>query len=70
MRHPIHTCRPYHDATLSCEEAGVMVMYAREHDFHLDLQEQMRHPIAFHVEMMGNIMYYHQVLQQHNAAEK
>jgi hypothetical protein len=36
----------------------------------LDLQEQMRHPIAFHVEMMGNIMYYHQVLQQPNAAEK
>ena len=33
----------YH-AIISCEEAEVM--YAREHDFHLDLQERMHHPIA------------------------
>jgi hypothetical protein len=29
------------------------------HDQHLNLQERMRNPIAFHAEMMGNIMYYH-----------
>ncbi len=37
------------------------------HDQHLDLQEQMRNPIAFCAEMMGNIMYYHQALQQPDA---
>ena len=40
-----------------------------EHDFHLELQERMRHPIAFHAEMMGDIMYFHQALQQPDAAE-
>jgi hypothetical protein len=37
------------------------------HDQNLDLQEQMRNPIAFHAEMMGNIMYYNQALQQRDA---
>ena len=37
------------------------------HDRHLDLQERMRNPIAFHAEMMGDIMYYHQALQQPDA---
>ncbi len=27
------------------------------HDAHLELQERMRNPIAFHAEMMGDIMY-------------
>jgi len=27
------------------------------HDSHLELQERMRNPIAFHAEMMGDIMY-------------
>jgi hypothetical protein len=27
------------------------------HDAYLQLQEQMRNPIAFHAEMMGDIMY-------------
>ena len=27
----------------------------------------MRHPIAFHAEMMGDIMYYHQAMQQDDA---
>ena len=27
------------------------------HDAHLQLQEQMRNPIAFHAEMMGDIIY-------------
>jgi hypothetical protein len=37
------------------------------HDQHLDLQERMRNPIAFHAEMMGDIMYYHQAFQQPDA---
>ena len=36
-------------------------------DQHLDLQEQMRNPIAFHAGMMCDIMYYHQALQQPDA---
>ena len=40
-----------------------------DHDVHLELQERMCHPIAFHAEMMGNIMYFHQALQQPDAAE-
>ncbi len=34
------------------------------HNQHLDLQQCMRNPIAFFAEMMGDIMYYHQALQQ------
>ncbi len=30
----------------------------RLHDYHLDLQDHMPHPIAFLAEMMGDIMYY------------
>jgi hypothetical protein len=37
------------------------------HDYHLDLQERMQNPIAFHAEMMGDIMYYDQALQQPDA---
>jgi len=39
------------------------------HDSHLELQERMRNPIAFHVEMMGDIMYLNQALQQSDAKE-
>ncbi len=40
-----------------------------KHDEHLALQECMRHhPIAFHAEMMGDIMYLNQALQQPDAA--
>jgi hypothetical protein len=39
------------------------------HDTHLQLQEGMRNPIAFHAEMMGNIMYLQQVLKQPDAKE-
>jgi hypothetical protein len=39
------------------------------HDSHLQLQEQMRNPIAFHTEMMGDIMYLQQALRQPNAKE-
>jgi hypothetical protein len=39
------------------------------HDAHLDLQERMRNPIAFHAEMMGDIMYLNQALRQPDAKE-
>jgi hypothetical protein len=39
------------------------------HDQHLELQEHMQNPIAFHAKMMGDIMYYHQALQQPDAKQ-
>ena len=39
------------------------------HDTHLELQERMGNPVAFHAEMMGDIMYLHQALQQDDASE-
>jgi hypothetical protein len=39
------------------------------HDVHLELQERMQNPIAFHAEMMGDIMYLQQALKQHDAKE-
>ena len=39
-----------------------------KYDEHLALQERMRHPIAFHAEMMGDIMYLNLALQQPDAA--
>jgi hypothetical protein len=39
-----------------------------EHNEHLALQERMRHPIAFHAETTGGIMYLNQALQQPDAA--
>jgi hypothetical protein len=38
-------------------------------DAHLQLQAQMRNPIAFHAETMGDIMYLQQTLKQPNAKE-
>jgi hypothetical protein len=52
---------------ITVEEAEFI--YARDHDFHLDLQDRMRDPIAFHAEMMGDIMYFHQAMQQDDALE-
>ncbi len=40
----------------------------RKHNEHLALQERMRHPVAFHAEMVGVIMYLNQGLQQPGAA--
>ncbi len=37
------------------------------HDSHLKLQERMTNPIAFHAEMMGDIMYLQQALRHHDA---
>jgi hypothetical protein len=39
------------------------------HNTHLQLQEHMRNPFAFHAEMMGDIMYLQQTLKQPNAKE-
>jgi hypothetical protein len=39
------------------------------HDAHLQLQEWMRNPIAFHAETMGDIMYLQQPLKQPNVKE-
>jgi hypothetical protein len=39
-----------------------------KHDENLALQECMRHPIPFHAEMMGEIMYLNQTLQQPDAS--
>jgi hypothetical protein len=39
------------------------------HNAHIQLQEQMRNPIGFHAEMMGDIMYLQQVLRQPNAKD-
>ena len=36
----------------------------REHDEHLSHQDCMQHPIAFHAEMTGDIMYLQQALHQ------
>jgi hypothetical protein len=40
------------------------------HNYHLDLQERMQNPIAFHAEMTGDIMYYDQALQQPDACRR
>ncbi len=39
------------------------------HDYHLDLQECIQNPIAFHAEMMGDIMHFDQPLQQPDAMQ-
>jgi hypothetical protein len=39
------------------------------HDLHLELHERMQNPVAFHAEMMGDIMYLHQGLKQKDAPE-
>jgi hypothetical protein len=39
------------------------------HDAHLELQERMKNPIAFHAKMVGDIMYLQQALRQHDAKQ-
>ena len=39
------------------------------HNKHLTLHDNMSHPIAFHAQMTGDIMYLHQALQQPDAAK-
>ncbi len=43
--------------------------YNRLHNSHLDLQDRMRHPIAFLAEMMGVVMYLYQALRQSDSRE-
>ena len=43
--------------------------YDRRHDAELAMQERMRNPIAFHAEMMGDTMYFHQALKQPDSSE-
>jgi hypothetical protein len=47
-----------------CEHDNVCL-----HNSHLDLQDRMRYLIALLAEMMGDIMYLHQALQQPDARE-
>jgi hypothetical protein len=51
-----------HNATTARDNDGQTVE-DRQHDAHLDLQDHMSHPIAFHAEMMGDIMYLNQALR-------
>jgi hypothetical protein len=41
----------------------------RLHEEHLALQSLMGNPIAFHAEMMGDIMYFHQSMKQPDSEE-
>jgi hypothetical protein len=43
--------------------------YDRLHDSHINLQDCMRHPIAFLAEMMGDVMYLRQALRQSDSKE-
>jgi hypothetical protein len=50
-----------HQSTLSETDEDLF------HNAHLELQERMQNPIAFHAEMMGDILYLQQALRQHDA---
>ncbi len=53
----------------SCAIAPSTSDYDAFHDWHLDLQDRICQPIAFHAEMMGEIMYLNQALKQPDADE-
>ena len=55
-----------HCATTAFDDDG-QTIEDRQHDAHLALQDCMSHPIAFHTEMMGDIMYLNQALHQPDA---
>jgi hypothetical protein len=48
-------------ATTACNSDG-QTDEDLKHKEHLSLQDCMSHPIAFHAEMMGDIMYLNQAL--------
>jgi hypothetical protein len=52
-----------HQSTLSETDEDLF------HHAHLELQERMQNPIAFHAEIMGDILYLQQALRQHDAKE-
>ena len=59
----------YGDTGMHYMASQVVYDYAQSHDDHLSLQDRMRHPVAFHAEMMGDIMHLHQALQQPDAPQ-
>jgi hypothetical protein len=54
-----------HQSTTSSNETPEDLFHNR----HLELQERIQNPIAFHAKMMDDIMYYHQALQQPDAKQ-
>jgi hypothetical protein len=52
-----------HQSTLSETDEDLF------HNAHLELQEKMQNPIAFHAEMMCDILYLQQALRQPDAKE-
>ncbi len=52
--------------TTACDSDG-QTNEDLKHTEHLSLQDCMSHPIAFHAEMMGDIMYLNQALRQPDA---
>ena len=57
------------NASIPSDPGKPEVQFIRDYEEHLSLQERMCHPIAFHAEMMGDLMYFHQALQQPDAEE-
>ncbi len=55
-------------ATATTSDDDGQTMEDRQHDAHLSLQDCMSNPIAFHAEIMGDIMYLNQALCQPDAA--
>jgi hypothetical protein len=53
-------------ATTGCSNNGQTVKDLL-HDEHLALQDRMLHPIVFHAEIMGDVMYLNQALHQPDA---
>ena len=54
-----------HRSTASCDKTPEDLFRYQ----HLELQERMQNPIAFHAKMMGDIMYYHQAIEQPDAKQ-
>ena len=59
--------KPYYTASKAAVYEDDLL--TQRHDKHLGLQDRMRHPIAFHAEMIGDVMYYHQSMKQDYAEE-
>ena len=49
--------------------AEAEVQFIRDHEEHSSFQERLCHPLVFHAEMMGDIIYFHKVLQHSDAEE-
>ena len=57
----------------ACIDRNILVFLGNDynacHDYNHEVQEHMCHPIAYHAEMMGDIMYLHQALKQHDSCK-